>query len=305
MAGRDAPVRALLQSVAGHRPQRRPILLTRVQGRRAPVAPALRGDRRHRPALHPGRRDRARRTVPGVRPAVRPRPSGASRRSCWRRRSAAISSARSKGPLHLRARDPHRPPARSRSSSETRSPGGTVSSESSTARCPTPSIPYRVSHRRQMAHPRQQHAALTQPPCGRVEQCLRPVPHRPRPRVQPARQILADLGEVPPAPGLLDLPGVRTGSSVPLPVQLQAARSPTGRPGTRPPSPTPAAGPHEPAQEPHAGREGFSARSDMDVSQPPTCRPARRRGTLRTSARLRVPYGDPGRRGGADRLARR
>lgn len=64
--------------------------------------------------------------------------------------SAAISSARSSARF-ICGPDTRTGPRRSRSNSETRSPGGTVSRESSTDRCPVPSIPYSVSHSRWFA----------------------------------------------------------------------------------------------------------------------------------------------------------
>lgn len=64
--------------------------------------------------------------------------------------SAAISSARSKARF-ICGPEIRTGPRRSRSSSEPRSPGATVSNESSTARCPTLSNPYKVSHSRWFA----------------------------------------------------------------------------------------------------------------------------------------------------------
>ncbi|CAG6393619.1 hypothetical protein SCOCK_210059 [Actinacidiphila cocklensis] len=61
-----------------------------------------------------------------------------------------ISSARSSARF-ICGPDTRTGPRLSRSSSETRSPGGTVSKESSTARCPVLSIPYRLSHSRWFA----------------------------------------------------------------------------------------------------------------------------------------------------------
>ncbi len=71
----------------------------------------------------------------------------------------AISSARFSAPF-ICGPDTRTGPRRSRSSSETRSPGRTVSRESSTARCPTLSNPYSVSHSRWFAISRTEATSL-------------------------------------------------------------------------------------------------------------------------------------------------
>ena len=149
--------------------------------------------------------------------------------------AAAVSPTRPARPSRTRRSPPPAPsahficgpeirtgPRRSRSSSETRAPGGTVSSESSTARCPVLSSPYRLSHSRWFAASRTEATsrasgspraaapgarAATRPP-------RRTTPSAPPRSSTPARPPtpatrLATSAKSALLPASLDLPGVR------------------------------------------------------------------------------------------------